>query len=78
MSEPEIIEKLKTILADNVDMMPENLTMDTKLISGLGMDSIGLLSMVWEIEKQFDVHFSDDDVINLITVGDIVRYLTKA
>lgn len=77
MSEAEIIEKLKTILADNVDKMPEQLTMDTKLISGLGMDSIGLLSMVWEIEKQFNIRFSDEDVIKLITVGDIVRYLAK-
>lgn len=77
MSEPEIIEKLKTILADNLDKMPESLTMDTKLISGLGMDSIGLLSMVWEVEKQFNVHFSDEDVTKLVTVGDIVRYLTR-
>ena len=77
MSESEIIEKLKAILADNVDKMPEQITMDMKLISGLGMDSIGLLSMVWEVEKQFNVHFSDEDVPKLVTVGDIVRYLAK-
>ena len=78
MSESEILEKLKKILSEYVDEIPAELSMDTKLISGLGMDSVGLLSTVWEVEKQFDVHISDEDVMKLQTIGDIVKYLSKA
>lgn len=78
MSETEILAKLKELLAEYVEEIPEDISTDTKLISGLGIDSNALLSIIGRLEKQYDIHISDEDIAKLITVGDIVKRLAKA
>lgn len=65
MDQPSIISKLKTIIANELDV---NLTVDeidenTSLFEdGLGFDSIATVEMISLVEKHFDVKFADSEL----------------
>lgn len=49
---------------------------DTKL-SDLGVDSLDLSSMFLDLEENYDIEFTDDDIDNLNTVNKIVEFINK-
>ncbi len=65
MDQPSIISKLKTIIANELDV---NLSVDeidenTSLFEdGLGFDSIATVEMISLVEKHFDVQFADSEL----------------
>jgi acyl carrier protein len=48
------------------------ITRDTK-IDALGIDSLEFLSMVQDLEKEFGVPFTADEVVTCETIGDLVK-----
>lgn len=44
-------------------------------MSELGLDSLDLVDVVLVIEEKLDVVFDDDDLIELHTIGDVVRII---
>jgi acyl carrier protein len=48
------------------------ITRDTK-IDALGIDSLEFLSMVVDLEKEFGVPFTADEVVTCETVGDLIK-----
>ncbi len=69
------LERLKKIF-DNVfegEIDSSRITESDTLSDGLGMNSIGMLYMAMGIEQEFGVKFTNSDLPELKTVGDIVR-----
>ena len=69
-----MFEKVKSVLAQQFELDPESITMDTNLIDDLGADS---LDVVESLEDEFGIAISDNDAAQLYTVGRIVDYLEK-
>ena len=53
----------------------ENATDDTDLITGLGLNSIGMLYMVISIEASFMIRFDDVGMADMRTFGDVIDYV---
>ena len=70
-----IFDKVKEILMDQLDVEEEKVTMEASIVDDLGADSIDLVDMVMSLEEEFDVEIPDDQVENIKTVGDIVKYI---
>ncbi|MBS5725325.1 MAG: acyl carrier protein [Clostridiales bacterium] len=70
-----MFEKLKEILVDELDISPEDISMDAELVSDLGINSLELADLLLLCEDRFDVIISDDDVHKLVTVGDVVSFM---
>ena len=72
-----MFEKVKSVLAQQFELDPENITMDTNLIDDLGADSLDVVELIMSLEDEFGLSISDEDAAQLLTVGKIVDYLEK-
>ena len=72
-----MLEKFKELICNYVDVDPAAITEDSRFIEDLGFNSYDFMSLLGELEQEFDVMVDEQDVINLHTVGDAVKYLEK-
>lgn len=70
-----IFDKVKEILIDQLDCEEEKVTMEASISDDLGADSLDIVDLVMSLEEEFDVEIPDDQVENIKTVGDIVKYV---
>ena len=70
-----IFDKVKEILVDQLDVEEEKFTMEASIVDDLGADSLDLVDLVMSLEEEFDVEIPDEQVENIKTVGDIVKYI---
>ena len=72
-----MFEKIKAILIDELQIDEADITLDAELSGDLGINSIELADLVMLCEDTFKIEIKDEDIVNLITVGDVVAYLEK-
>ena len=70
-----VFEKVRDILVDQLDVEEEKVTMEASVTEDLGADSLDFVDLVMSLEEEFDVEIPDDQVENINTVGDIVKYI---
>ena len=70
-------EKLKKIIAEVLNVDEEEITMDTTFVDDLGADSLDVFQIIMGIEEEFDIEVPDDQLQNIKTVGDIVKYIEE-
>ena len=70
-----IFDKVKDILVDQLDCEEDKVTMEASMTDDLGADSLDIVDLVMSLEEEFDVEIPDDQVENIKTVGDIVKYI---
>lgn len=73
----DIFEQVKKILCDQLDLDEEQVTEDSEVIDDLGADSLDIVDLVMTLEEDFDTEIPDEDIENLRTVGDIVKYIEE-
>jgi len=71
-----ILEKVKAILVEELDAEEENIKLESKIKDDLGADSLDLFELISKIEEELDVTIDEEDYGKLVTVGDIVNYIT--
>ncbi len=72
-----IFEKVQEALAQQFEMDPQSITMDTNLIDDIGADSLDVVELIMSLEDEFGIAISDEDAAQLYTVRRIVEYLEK-
>jgi len=72
-----ILEKVKAILVEELDVEEGSITLESKIKDDLGADSLDLFELISKIEDELNVTIEEDDYGKLITVGDIVNYLKE-
>lgn len=70
-----VFEKVKGIILDQLDVEEDAVTMEASIIDDLGADSLDVVDLVMSLEEEFDVEIPDEEVENIKTVGDIVKYI---
>ena len=70
----DIFEQVKKILCD---LEEEQVNEDSEVIDDLGADSLDIVDLVMTLEEEFDTEIPDEDIENLKTVGDIVKYIEE-
>jgi acyl carrier protein len=70
-----MFEKLVEIIADQLDIDPDMISGDSKIMEDLGADSLDVVEMLMAIEDAFGYSVPDEDVEDLITVNDVASYL---
>lgn len=72
-----IFEKVQKALAEQFEVSPDTITLDTNLVDDLGADSLDVVELIMSIEDEFGVSISDEEAANLVTVQRIVDYVEK-
>ena len=73
----DIFEQVKKILCDQLDLEEEQVNEESEVIDDLGADSLDIVDLVMTLEEEFDTEIPDEDIENLKTVGDIVKYIEE-
>ena len=72
-----VFEKVCKMLADQLQIDPSTITMESRLFEDLHADSANVMIRVMDVEEAFNITVDDDVLPNIRTVGDIVAYLEK-
>ena len=76
MSNEEILNILRELVAEQFAKEPEEITLDTAFEGDLGADSVDLVELVMAMEEEFEVgEIQEEDLGSLKTVGDAVNYI---
>ena len=67
--------KVKDIIEKELGVEREKLTPEASFIEDLGADSLDIVELVMEFEKEFNIYIPDEDGEKLRTVGDAIKYL---
>ena len=71
-----MLEKLKNILSKvNKDIDMDSVTVETRLIEDLCLDSLSIMLFAMEIEAAFGFRFTEP--VKFVTVGDVCEFLEK-
>ena len=68
-----VFEKIKDIVVEQLGVNEDEVKLETNFIEDLGSDSLDLFQVVMDLEDAFNVKV--DNVENIKTVGDAVRYI---
>ena len=69
------IEKVKAIIADQLDIDVEKITEATSLSEDLGADSLDIVEMMMSIEEAFGIEIDDDAAKDFKTIADLIAYI---
>ncbi len=70
-----VFEKVKSILADQLDADAEAITMETDIAADLGADSLDVVELIMSLEDEFSLEVPDEQIEGIKTVGDLVNYI---
>ncbi len=68
-------EQVRDVIVETLACEADQVTMEARLAEDLGADSLASVELVMALEEATGVTISDDELPNLKTVGDIVKYL---
>ncbi len=74
----EIESKVVDIIVEKLGVDKSQVTMDASYTADLNADSLDVVELVMEFEKEFNIQISDDATQKISTVGDTVAYITEA
>ena len=70
-----VVEIVREILVDQLDVDEDAVTMEASIQNDLGADSLDIVDLVMSLEEEFDCEIPDEEIENIKTVGDIVKYI---
>lgn len=70
-----MLEKMKEMIADQLNVDAESVTADSKFKDDLGADSLDLFELVMALEEEYGVEIPSEDLESMVTVNDVMEYL---
>lgn len=70
-----VLEKIKAILAEQLDIEEDIITADSLLVEDLGADSLDAIDIVMSVEDEFSIEVPDEIVEKIESVGDIITFV---
>ena len=76
MDQPQILEKIKDVVADKLDADPGDVTENASFVDDLGADSLDVVELIMGLEDEFSIEISVEEAEGIRTVGDAIRFIT--
>ena len=70
-----MLETIKNIIGNYTETPMEEITLETNLLTDLGMQSIDFVDMICDFEEEFDYQVPERDFRKLTTVKSIIEYI---
>ncbi len=70
-----MLEKMKEIIAEQLNCDAESITLETSFKEDLGADSLDLFELVMGLEDEYSVEIPSEELQDLTTVGAVIDYL---
>ncbi len=73
-----VFEKVREIIANQMSISEEEITLETTFTDDLGADSLDVFQIISDLEDSFGIEFQNEDAEKIKTVGDAVDYINNA
>ena len=73
-----IFEKVREILAEQLDVEEDLITPESSIVDDLGADSLDIVDLAMSLEDEFDIEIPDEAIENIKAVGDVVRFIEES
>ena len=73
-----VFEKLKQIIADVLNVDPDEIAMDSTFMDDLGADSLDVFQIIMAIEEEFDIEIPNEAAEKIVTVADAAEQIKLA
>lgn len=70
-----VFEKIKEMLAAQLDIEEDKISMESSIVDDLGADSLDVVDLIMSLEEEFDIEIPDEEIENIKQVGDLVKYI---
>ncbi|NLP37220.1 MAG: acyl carrier protein [Firmicutes bacterium] len=70
----DIFEKVKGLISDQLSVDEDEISLETTF-NDLDADSLDIVELVMAIEEEFNLDIADEEVEDIKTVGDVVKYI---
>lgn len=77
MSNDELVQKVKDIIAESLCVKAEDVVETASFIDDFQADSLAIVELVMAIEKEFDLEIPDDEAEMIRTVQDAINYIVS-
>ena len=67
-----MLEKIKSIVSEQLNISPDKITPESSIIDDLGADSLDVVELVMALEENFGVEIPDEEAEKISPIGDIV------
>ncbi len=72
-----IFEKIRPIIAEQLSIDENEVTLESSFIDDLGADSLDIVELIMALEEEFNMEIPDEEAEKIGTVGDVVDYIKK-
>ncbi|MBO4251469.1 MAG: acyl carrier protein [Clostridia bacterium] len=72
-----VAEQVKELIAKQLNKPVAEITEDKEVVKDLGADSLDVVEMLMNLEEERHITISEDDAVNIKTVGDIITLIEK-
>ena len=77
MSQEAILEKVRSIVSEQLSVDAGEVKSDSNFQNDLGADSLDTVELVMALEEAFDIEIPDEAAEGIATVGDAVKYIEE-
>lgn len=70
-----VFEKLQKIIAEQLEININDITLDSNIVDDLGADSLDIVDLVMSVEDEFELEIPDEALEKISTVDDMVKYI---
>lgn len=70
-----VLDKIKEMLEKQLGIDKSKITEDSDIIKDIGADSLDIVEFLMDAENEWGIIIEEEDVKNLHTIGDIVKYI---
>ena len=75
ISTEEITQKVKKIIAEQLDKSEDEIKEEASFLNDLGADSLDVVEMIMLLEEEFDTDISDEEAEKIQTVKEAIDYI---
>ncbi|MDE6133246.1 MAG: acyl carrier protein [Oscillospiraceae bacterium] len=70
-----MLEKIKELICNYVEVNREEITEESRFIEDLGFNSYDFISMLGDLEAELGVTIDEEEILEIHTVGEAIKYL---
>lgn len=72
-----MFDRLKEVICNYVEVDAENIHPESRFMEDLGFTSFDFMSMLGELEEEFDIEVDEQEAAGIRTVGEAAEYLER-
>ena len=73
----DVFEKVKEIMAEQLDVDIDSITLDTSFVNDLESDSLDIVELIMALEDELEMEIPDEEAETFVTVADIVKFMKE-